>query len=496
MKVCVLGGGTAGNLAALTFRKAGHDVTMVRDAETKIIGVGEATTGAFTEWLLEHDFNMYEFILNCDATPKYGTRFVGWTDPNKEYLLTFQDDKSIGLELDSPQWLDNPDNPNGLWAAMHQYGEESVKICSKYAKMGIDNTLPGLPPTDNKEYENSAWHGIAWHLDTYKTNDYFERVGISRGIKLILATVVDAVKDADNGNISSLILDNGSTVEADLFIDCTGFARVLIQKQMNAEFVDLTDTLPIDCAAPCNVEGLDSLPFGHPLYTNAVAMDNGWVWLIPTKERWGVGVLWSSKYTDRETAVKEAEAKIGVKLNPVRTIPIISGYIKTPWVGNVIALGLSAGFFEPLESTNIHFTIQEVSWLANNLDREKFNQYHEQGAMWAAQFINNHYINRDVDIKFWNDQRTNQFPVNQEINQEIMTAGTCGKHFYVPLGSIPWYYSILQRYLWMRNKLGAEPEYLGQFDYWFKQIMEDQRELDKVAIPLDQWIDEIWKTGN
>ena len=172
------------------------------------------------------------------------------------------------------------------------------------------------------------------------------------------AQVVGARRDAETGNITGLVLDEGAEIEGDFFIDCTGFRKRLIAGEMGAKWISYAKELPVNRAMPFWVdlkEGEEIAP-----YTLAWAQKAGWLWSIPTQQRYGMGYVYSDNFLDPEGAQREIEAALGHPIQPRNDIRFEIGRLDHSWIGNCLALGLSSSFLEPLEATSIHGTIVQM----------------------------------------------------------------------------------------------------------------------------------------
>jgi tryptophan halogenase len=480
MKICILGAGTAGCISAITMKKHGHDVTIVRDSKMGVIGVGEATTPVFTEWMIEHDIDMQEFAKATDAMPKIGAGFIGWSKDIDNILLLYQDDIPVR------------DKINEYWNFIRQF-DHPVPYISKFYPCFKKSIVPNLGEfTGTGHYAN-----MAWHFNAFKAAEFFESVALKRGVDIIDGKVVDTDKDTD-GNLTSITLSDGTKIDADFFIDCSGFARFLIQKRMGAEIIDVSKSLPLDHAIPLEInnEFIDDKKFSRIL-TNCVAMDAGWMWMIPLQQRWGIGIMYSSQFSDAEKSIKEASELLGVEIEPTKVIKFKSGYLATPWVKNVVAIGLAASFFEPLESASTQYAINQVRFLAGESNKEDFltkqneyNQRHRKNASGLAAFINTHYTALPRNNDFWHYMRDNKM----EETKGIVESNERGEPGYMTLDHWqfgPTTFQMMVRYLTNQPRIPRNSTYMGEIDGWLARIMGDQQDITQNHITLEEYVEKL-----
>ena len=413
--IVIVGGGTAGWSTAHHFiNKTSPEIkiTVVATPEIPIIGVGESTTGRFNDLinLYPNDtgVNEKEFFKETESTFKLGIKHSDW--------------HTIGKSFYSPIG-DNYHNER-------QYPHKSYddyRIYHIADKLDYDNTFQSLLMAQNRVhirgYSENAYQDVqhipvAYHLDTYKVGQYLKRKAIATPKCKYIDDQVIGFKQDENGFVKYLKTKSGKNIKGDLFIDCTGFARVLIDKIEENKWVSYKDNLLVDSALNFNYD----IEEGEEIrtYTHAWAQKHGWCWEIPTQKRMGCGYVFSSQHTDFDKAHDEISKKLKHrKIKVQREIKFNTGRLEKFWVKNVLSTGLSSAFIEPLEATSIHATIMQISHFIEyyykkdlefkcNLFQEQYNK--EMTQMWdnIRDFIVYHYITPRKDTKFWKEASSTQ----------------------------------------------------------------------------------------
>ncbi len=389
-RIVIVGGGTAGWLAAMLLsdvagRKGWRSaVTVIESSKIGTIGVGEGSTAVFRQMLHHLRLNEEEFLAATGATIKYGIRHRDWRRPGHCYDGPIDDPALVsgGLPLDTY-----------AVAAGRSVGEAHLfqallnKSRAPVARSG-DRIIPAGP-----------FHH-AFHFDQALVGAWLRRK--AGGIELIDDQVAGV--ETGEGGIAGLRLESGARVTGDLFIDATGFRRALITA-LGGEWLSYSGMLPVNRAMPFWVDLKDGEEIAP--CTTAWAQKNGWIWQIPTQDRYGMGYVYSDAHVSRDQAKAEVEAALGHEIHPRNDIAINAGRQKTPWIGNCIALGLSSSFLEPLEATSIHGTIVQLLMLAEWIDapggRERYNAAVARQVDDFRDFIRFHYVTERRDSDFWRD---------------------------------------------------------------------------------------------
>ena len=422
-RVVILGGGTAGWLtAAILNKKLPHlAITLVESSVVAPIGVGEATIPTLTKTLRDLEVDEGEFLAATNATFKHAILFRDWLEPpgaeRSDYYHSFE--KYQALDTLRMPWLasaarlftgsPNPDL-TGAWLS-----RASSPAARPYAyETGIQATLcdRGLAPKRGDEGDYNGLVPYAYHFDADRFGAFLADLCGKRGVKRVLAHVQRANRAA-NGDIVSLVTDQGEHISGDLFIDCTGFRAELIGGQLETPFVSYSGHLLCDRAVAARVpheEGRGLRP-----YTTATAVASGWIWDLDVRTRRGAGYVYSSHFAGDEEARLVLHDYLGrpeADFEP-RIVKFDPGRRALMWKNNVVAIGLSGGFLEPLESTGIYLVEMAASLLASyggawgeDATRSTFNAKLVSLYDEIRDFIVLHYyLTKRSDTPFWREVR-------------------------------------------------------------------------------------------
>lgn len=400
MKIVIVGGGTAGWAAALIISKRllnVHDITVIESSKIGVIGVGESTTGLFTNmitnqlWDLGCDHD--DVIIETGATLKYGIKHKGWTnDIDKFYFGPI--DGSVHTKA----------VPDPFFAFTRAYfPEDDLPKCSLFGNHFLDGY------TDFNKDGTWANTAHAMHVDAHLIGQYFKKICIKNNVKHI-DTVVCDVHIRENGLIKSVQCVDGSIVEGDFFIDCSGFNRVLMNK-LDAKWCSFQKNLPVNTGMPFQLKYSEN-ETPEP-YTTAWAQSAGWMWQIPLLERKGCGYVFCDAFTTPDKAKEEIEMRLGREIEPIKIIKFDTGRQESSWIKNCLAIGLSSAFLEPLEATSIHTTIAQITWFAfefckptlddtiNPHSIEMYNKRTRRIFDDTKDFLVAHYMGGRTDSEFW-----------------------------------------------------------------------------------------------
>jgi len=403
--IVVLGGGTAGWLTAgrlaVEQRQRRPDqpvqVTLVESPNVPIVGVGEGTWPTMRATLQRLGISETDFIRECDATFKQGAKFAKW--------LRNDDDDFYYHPLMIPQGFPKTDLATH-WLT-HEHGASfSNAVCfqEQLCEKGIAPKMISTP-----EYASIA--NYAYHLDAGKFSQYLQKHCTEKlGVTHVQADV-EAVISNDDGDIQALATAQFGNVEGDLFIDCSGFNALLIGKHYDVPFKDCSSVLQIDRALASHVAYADEdSPIAcHTISTGQTA---GWVWDIGLRHRRGVGYVYSSKYISDDEAEHELRNYIGDSkiINEPRRIDIQSGHREHFWHRNCVAVGLSAGFLEPLEASAIVLVELSANMIAEQLPvtrssmdvvAKRFNATFQYRWQRIIDFLKLHYLLTKREEPFW-----------------------------------------------------------------------------------------------
>jgi Tryptophan halogenase len=410
-KIVIVGGGSAGWMTAATLiaRLPGREITLIESPNIPTVGVGEATLGFINQWLGLLKIDDEDFMKHCDATWKLSIRFTDFYKKGAgSFHYPFGSVNTDGNILNKNDWylkkMFYPETPvsdyaDCIYPIMALVNQNKISI--------KENVLPNYSFRNDCAYHFNAVQFALWLKSNY---------AIPKGVVNVLAEVKDIKLNEDG--IEYLQLDNGEKVEADLFIDCTGFRSVLYGK-MDVPFVSLSNILPNNSAWALQV------PYTNKrkqlvTYTDCHAIGNGWVWNTPVWSRMGTGYVYSDKYIDDEGALKEFKDHLQSKgllngdLN-FKKLKFRVGCYEKLWHKNVIPIGLSAGFIEPLESNGLYSVHMFLMHLIRILDRDKdgyVSQFDKDSYTLTcrtmfkgfSEFVALHYaLSHRDDTEYWRD---------------------------------------------------------------------------------------------
>lgn len=398
MRIVILGGGTAGWMAAAVLAKGlgvrRQTITLIESSEISTVGVGEATIPFI------HTFNEViglspgTVIRETKATIKLGIEFADWTRKGHSYFHPFGE---YGKSMNGTSFVH-------YW--LRQRAEGKAVDLEAYSLETLAASLGKYSPLISKKPDTPGMTA-AYHFDAGLYAALLRKVAEANGVKRIDAKVTSVERDADSGDVAALITDDGQKVSGDLFIDCSGFSALLIGQELGAEYVDWSSYLPCDRAVVVASEVHEPLP----AYTRASARDAGWQWRIPLQHRTGNGYVYSSQFTtDEEARDHFLQGLDRPAVGEPRTLKFTTGYRPRMWEKNVVSLGLSAGFLEPLESTAIFLVQSGITKIMHSMPRGKinssvrtiFNKAMEAEYERIRDFLIVHYtLTEREDTEFW-----------------------------------------------------------------------------------------------
>ncbi|WP_127026347.1 tryptophan halogenase family protein [Rheinheimera mangrovi] len=390
-KVVIAGGGTAGWMTAAGLTKLlgkNLEVVLVESDDIGSVGVGEATIPTLHIFHRLLNIKESEVMAATNATFKLGIQFENWKTPGEDYIHSFgflgKDCWACGFQH--------------FWVKGRQKGiaTEIGDYCVEHlgARQGRFAVLP------NQDLNH------AYHMDASLYAKFLRRMSEQHGINRIEGKIREVQQHMD-GNISALLLESGELIEGDLFIDCTGFRALLIEQTLNTGFEDWSHWLPCDSAYAVQTKTTQ-----EPVaYTRAIARDAGWQWKIPLQSRVGNGLVFCSKFmTEAEAKQTLIDNVEGEMLFEPRLIKFKTGTRRQHWNKNCVAIGLSSGFLEPLESTSIHLIHRSIIRLLQmfpsngivSADVAEFNRQTKIEMDNIRDFIILHYkATERTDTKFW-----------------------------------------------------------------------------------------------
>lgn len=404
-KVLIVGGGTAGWVTASILRRTAPSnvtITLIESSAIPSVGVGEATLPFIRQVLRYIGIEESEFLHACDGSFKLGIMFRGW-NPNRNYWHPFG-------AVTGPAVLVND------W--LRRSGQGTAEPIDEFLAQGTEKiaTARLAPQSATRDPFTGDLRVYAYHLDAGRYADLLRTHAVAAGVHHIVDDVTD-VQVRPDGWITEVRTARSGPLAADLFFDCTGFRSRLIGQALGEPFIPFGQHLLCDRAVAINIpvepgERGDLAP-----YTLSTARSAGWVWEIPLFTRSGNGYVYSSAYQESDDAERELRQHLGIGDElPARHINIRVGKSRRSWVANCVAVGLSGGFIEPLESTGLEF-IQDVAeffvHLAPDLSWDdglaaQLNSYMDAQYDSVRDFVACHYVSaaRD-DTQFWRDVRRN-----------------------------------------------------------------------------------------
>ena len=406
--IVIVGGGSAGWMAAaaLSTMLSPQNVTITLIESDKIgtIGVGEATIPDMVNFNSMLGINEAEFLKAVNGTFKLGIEFIDWGQKGERYIHPFGNHGVDMNGIDFHQyWLHSK---NGG----HPAQLEDYSLCASAAK-DHKFTMPDRNPRSLLSHIR-----YAYHIDATLYARFLRTYAEKRGVIRTEGTVIDVHQCPQSGYIQSLSLENGARIEGDFFFDCTGFRALLAEKTLNVEFDDWSHWLPCDRAQ--TVASEPSLPLLP--YTKATAKSAGWQWRIPTQTRTGNGHIYASEFMDDQDAADILMAGLETPaMGEPRLIKFRTGCRKNIWTKNCIALGLSAGFLEPLESTSLYLIQMGISRFISLFPsgdispvvRGEYNIQMQKEFDQVRDFIILHYkATQRSDSPFWDYCRTMAIP--------------------------------------------------------------------------------------
>lgn len=408
--IVIVGGGSAGWMTAayMSNTLAGFNITLVESPNVPVIGVGESTVPPVVDFMKSLGLEEKDWMPSCKATYKSSICFRDFHGKDGNTMwFPFSGTWSVAGRPANQHWLYKyfTDSSFNDRFSIYDYCTLVPEICRQ------GRTVRSLPRAT-----------YAYHLDAIALGEYLKGYSIERGVKHIQDTITDITRNAD-GTIGELVVENGEAVTGDLFVDCSGFRSLLLGQTLGEPFEDYYDSLFNDSAIAIR------LPFEDRVkemvsYTLCSALSSGWVWTIPLYNRLGTGYVYSSKHLSKDMAESEFRQFLGSFLGEERVdqaeakhIDIRVGKHSRTWVKNCVAIGLSAGFVEPLESTGLQIVQSQAHLLVETLkDRADYNAVDVASYNSAIRdlldsirdFLVCHYALTDrEDTPYWKDVKYN-----------------------------------------------------------------------------------------
>lgn len=491
--IVIVGGGSAGWISASYMSKNLKDVNikLIESPDVPVVGVGESTVPPVVDFMKLLGIEEKEWMPQCNAVYKSSICFNGFYDKN-----------------DPPFWFPF----SGTWAAADQPANRywlykhftDKKFSDRFSLYDYCTLVPEIC-RQGKTVRSFPGAGYAYHFDAAEFGEVLKKYSIKNGVEYISDTVTNVIQNED-GTIKEVELKNGKPVAGDLFIDCSGFRSLLMGQTLNEPFDEFYSTLFNDRAMAMRVPYEDKEK-EMTSYTNCTAISSGWVWNIPLYNRIGTGYVYSSKHQSEDEAEQEYRKHLGedrVKDVDTLHIKIRVGKHRRTWVKNCVAIGLSSGFIEPLESTGIQIFQSEVYLLTevlktkndyNIADIGAYNESITKFLVLIRDFLVCHYaLTSREDTPYWKDVKYNtEVPepvIEKLINARSFMPTWANQHQYDNGGPLAGFgfnegwYNILTGMNHL--PLGFDPHRQAEIGVFDKHLKDNMAEADKMYAKLNE----------
>lgn len=425
-KVVIVGGGTAGWMTASYLKTAFQDridITVVESGQIRTIGVGEATFSDIRHFFEFLGLREEDWMPACNASYKLAVRFQDWREPGHHFYHPFEQMRSVDGFALTDWWLhtgstERFDTECFVMANVCDAGRGPRHLDGSL----VDDSFQRVEESRGltmSEHQGKTQFPYAYHFEAALLAKFLTRYSTDRGVQHIVDDVTEVTLD-ERGWISGLKTAEHGTVAGDLYIDCTGFRGLLLNKALAEPFISFQDTLPNDSAVALQVP-IDMFERGVNPFTQATAQKNGWIWTIPLFSRIGTGYVYASDYTTPEEAEQTLRDYVGPAAADAEAnhIKMRIGRSERSWVNNCVGIGLTSGFVEPLESTGIFFIHHAIEQLVKHFPaddwepttRDLYNRAIANVIDGVREFLVLHYkaAARD-DTQYWKDTKTRAIP--------------------------------------------------------------------------------------
>lgn len=429
-KIIILGGGTAGWMAAAALANnpvfAAIELCLVESDNIGTIGVGEGSTPHLKRFMDNLGISEKDWMEPCHASYKTGIDFINWNGDGQQYFHPFY------FQMDV-----KPAEVFFINANARRRGHGSAVRPDAFFSSGV-LAKHNLSPKPNKALPYTNEYG--YHFDATELANYLKDYACQRGVRQIIADVVE-VSTSQHQQIETLILANGERLNADFFIDASGFSAKLIHKALGVPFQSFADELLNDSAVtvPVLMDSIQTQAQQVKYHTRATALGAGWLWQIPLTHRLGNGYVYSSRHLSANAAAKELLHSVNLpESTQVRFLKLRVGVSDKAWHNNVLAIGLAQSFIEPLEATSImmtQFTLERFMSLferyqlnkqAETLSRQTLNQAVMQLVLGIKDYIQAHYVTSQRSEAYWVAAR--KVAISQRLTQ-LLQAWYQGEDF-------------------------------------------------------------------
>jgi tryptophan halogenase len=405
-RVVVVGGGTSGWFAALQLRRVFNssvEVVVISAPEIPIVGVGEGGVLNLMTMLRDLNIDLKGFIEQTGATLKLGFRYERWrTGGDDDYYYHL-----FSGETEEGGWVESGFHP--YLSGLFNHGIDIGRYLASYEY--CEQRKP-FQEVLSKLTQGKSNFGASLHFDTFRVGQYLKKIARSRGVIHVEEKVQDFSLDVETGNVTAIQLLERN-IPCDFVVDASGFSRLLIGKKYEGQWCSFADFLPMNRALPFHMLHDQNK---IELVSRATAMNSGWVWQIPLKERIGAGYVYNDQFITDEQAQQEVEQWLGHPISPAKPISFEAGYYQQIWKNNVVAIGLASGFVEPLEATSIGQMLVQLSLFAmlvkendgviSQQSIDYYNKQNAQGWQGIRDFIRMHYDTGRSDTPFWRHMQT------------------------------------------------------------------------------------------
>lgn len=399
--IAIVGGGTSGLVTALILRKTYPNlkIDIIESDNIGIVGVGEGSTEHWRNFITDCQIKIADLVEKTDCTFKYGINFDNWLGDNTNYIHNVSSNFTVESQTFSKV----------MYAYPISKGYDAKSIIMDH----VEKNLHLFP----------YWGINQFHFNTFKLNNFLHELCEKRNIGIVKADIEQVLLE-ENGAISKLIDKTKQEHSYDFYIDSTGFHRLLLHKTMDVKWRSYKKYLPMNSAIAFPTERLEEIPS----WTLSKAMDSGWLWRIPTQERFGNGYVFNDTFMDFDRAKQEVEALYGYEVNVAKQIKFDAGCLEKFWVKNCAAIGLSSSFIEPLEASSIGSVIQQANLFAtaiasyipnSEIDyaERTFNKLSDELIDNIMEFVALHYVTPREDTDFWKHVQT--LPRPDSLNEKL-----------------------------------------------------------------------------
>ena len=405
--ILIVGGGTAGWMTATLlvhgWAKHGFNVTLLESDAIGIIGVGEGSTPKMRRFFDRLGISEAEWMPQCNATYKCGIRFPDWSTAPGHHSYYH------------PFFSQSDDGPIRAFFQNASLRSRNVDVHAHPDTFFISNFLSNQRRAPLPDAQCGYTSDYAYHFDAALIGSFLKRFAIGRGVRHLTGTV-NQVRVKENGDLAGVTTPEHGEVDADFFIDCTGFASLLVGKTLGVAFNSYKDTLFNDSAValPTPLDSDGTLPSE----TLSKALKYGWVWKIPLTNRYGNGYVYSSDYIDKDAAELELRESLGLLDAPTeaRHLKMRVGRMEKSWVRNCLAVGLAQGFIEPLEATALMIVQDTVDTFMTRYEQGGFSARYRADVNdkvnlifdGVKNYVFTHYkLNSRTDTDYWINAREN-----------------------------------------------------------------------------------------